>query len=50
MIKADYITKTFGSVQVLKGVTLEVAPAEVLCITGASVREKPRCYKYWERF
>lgn len=36
MIKADYITKTFGSVQVLKGVTLEVAPAEVLCITGAS--------------
>ncbi|HKM31437.1 MAG: ABC transporter ATP-binding protein [Bacteroidales bacterium] len=36
MIKADYITKSFGSVQVLKGVSLEVAPAEVLCITGAS--------------
>ena len=36
MIKADYITKSFGSVQVLKGVSLEVAPAEVVCITGAS--------------
>ncbi len=36
MIKADNITKSFGSVQVLKGVSLEVAPAEVLCITGAS--------------
>ena len=36
MIKADYITKSFGSVQVLKGISLEVAPAEVVCITGAS--------------
>lgn len=36
MIKADYITKSFGSVQVLKGVSLDVAPAEVVCITGAS--------------
>ena len=36
MLKADYITKSFGSVQVLKGVSLEVAPAEVVCITGAS--------------
>ncbi|MDD4919561.1 MAG: ABC transporter ATP-binding protein [Bacteroidales bacterium] len=36
MLKADYITKSFGSVQVLKGVSLDVAPAEVVCITGAS--------------
>ena len=36
MIKAEHITKSFGSVQVLKGVSLEVAPAEVVCITGAS--------------
>ncbi len=36
MIKAEHITKSFGSVQVLKGVSLEVAPAEIVCITGAS--------------
>lgn len=36
MIKADYITKSFGSVQVLKGISLLVAPAEVVSVTGAS--------------
>ena len=36
MVKADYITKSFGNVQVLKGISLEVAPAEMVCITGPS--------------
>jgi lipoprotein-releasing system ATP-binding protein len=36
MIKADYITKSFGSVQVLKGISLLAAPAEVVSVTGAS--------------
>ena len=45
MIKADYITKSFGSVQVLKGISLEVAPAEVVCITGASGAGKTTFYR-----
>lgn len=36
MIKADYITKSFGRVQILKGISLLVAPAEVVSVTGAS--------------
>ncbi len=36
IIQAHGIRKSFGSLQVLKGVDLEVAPAEVLAVTGAS--------------
>ncbi len=36
IIQAHGIRKNFGSLQVLKGVDLEVAPAEVLAVTGAS--------------
>jgi len=36
IIQAKGICKNFGSLQVLKGVDLEVAPAEVLAVTGAS--------------
>lgn len=36
MIKADYITKSFGRVQILKGISLLAAPAEVVSVTGAS--------------
>ena len=36
MIKAENIHKSFGSLEVLRGVTLNVAPAEVVSIVGPS--------------
>jgi lipoprotein-releasing system ATP-binding protein len=36
MIKAVNITKSFGSLQVLKGVNLHIAEKEIVTITGAS--------------
>lgn len=36
MIKAIDISKRFGTLEVLRGVTLEIAPSEVVSITGAS--------------
>ena len=36
MIKAENIHKSFGALEVLKGVTLNVAPAEVVSIVGPS--------------
>ena len=36
IIRAQGIRKNFGSLQVLKGVDLEVAPGEILAVTGAS--------------
>ena len=36
MIKAENIHKSFGSLEVLKGVSLNVAPAEVVSIVGPS--------------
>ena len=36
MIKANNIHKSFGSLEVLKGVSLNVAPAEVVSIVGPS--------------
>jgi len=36
MIKATGITKSFGSLKVLKGIDLEVQPAEIVSIVGAS--------------
>ena len=36
MIKANNIHKSFGSLEVLKGVSLDVAPAEVVSIVGPS--------------
>ncbi|MDR0829187.1 MAG: ABC transporter ATP-binding protein [Prevotellaceae bacterium] len=36
MIKASNITKSFGSLQVLKGVDLQIAEKEIVTITGAS--------------
>lgn len=36
MIKAQNIGKSFGSLEVLKGIDLQVAKAEVVCISGAS--------------
>jgi len=36
MIQADQITKSFGNLQVLKGINLDVAEGEVVSIVGAS--------------
>ena len=36
MIKATDIHKQFGSVEALRGVTLEVAQSEIVAIVGAS--------------
>lgn len=36
MIKAENIRKSFGALEVLKGVTLDVSPAEVVSIVGPS--------------
>ncbi|MBN1132510.1 MAG: ABC transporter ATP-binding protein [Bacteroidales bacterium] len=36
MIKAENITKSYGNLQVLKGISLEVKPAEVVSIVGSS--------------
>jgi len=36
MIKADQITKSFGNLQVLKGISLEITAGEVVSIVGAS--------------
>ncbi len=36
MIKASNIVKRYGNLEVLKGVSLDVAPCEVVSITGAS--------------
>jgi lipoprotein-releasing system ATP-binding protein len=36
MIQADQITKSYGNLQVLKGINLEIAAGEVVSIVGAS--------------
>jgi lipoprotein-releasing system ATP-binding protein len=36
MIKASEITKSFGNLQVLKGISLEIAAGEVVSVVGAS--------------
>jgi lipoprotein-releasing system ATP-binding protein len=36
MIQADHITKSYGNLQVLKGINLEIAAGEVVSIVGAS--------------
>ena len=36
MVKAERVQKSFGRLHVLKGVSLEVAPGEVVCMIGPS--------------
>lgn len=36
MLKAENITKSYGSLQVLKGINLHVAPGQIVSIVGAS--------------
>ncbi|AWH91943.1 amino acid ABC transporter ATP-binding protein [Dietzia lutea] len=52
MVKADQVVKNFGSLQVLKGITLEVAAGEVLCLVGPSGSGKStflRCINHLEK-
>jgi polar amino acid transport system ATP-binding protein len=52
MVKADHVRKHFGVLQVLKGVSLEVAPKEVVCLIGPSGSGKStflRCINHLER-
>ena len=37
------ITKSFGSLQVLKGIDLEIKKGEIVNIVGPSGAERPRC-------
>jgi polar amino acid transport system ATP-binding protein len=51
MIKAEAVHKRFGSLEVLKGISLEVAPSDVMCLLGPSGSGKStflRCVNHLE--
>src|SRR5437588_3689484 len=52
MVEADGVHKRFGRLEVLKGITLEVQPGEVMCILGPSGSGKTtfiRCINHLEK-
>lgn len=52
MVQAENVYKSFGRLQVLKGIDLEVAPREVFCIVGPSGSGKStflRCINHLEK-
>ncbi|MGY1618972.1 amino acid ABC transporter ATP-binding protein [Geodermatophilus sp. SYSU D00691] len=52
MVKAEQVYKSFGHVQVLNGIDLEVAPREVVCVIGPSGSGKStflRCINHLEK-
>jgi len=52
MLKASNIHKSFGDLEVLKGINLEVAPSEVVVLVGVSGSGKStllRCFNFLER-
>jgi polar amino acid transport system ATP-binding protein len=52
MVKAEEVHKSFGHLEVLKGINLEVAPREVMCIIGPSGSGKStflRCINHLEK-
>ena len=52
MVKAEQVHKRFGRLEVLKGVSLEVQPGEVVCMIGPSGSGKStflRCINHLER-
>jgi len=52
MVKAEAVLKSYGRLDVLRGVTLEVAPGEVMCIIGPSGSGKStflRCINHLEK-
>lgn len=51
VVSAQQVCKNFGSLQVLKGITLDVAPGEVMCMVGPSGSGKStflRCINHLE--
>jgi polar amino acid transport system ATP-binding protein len=52
MVKAEAVRKSFGHLEVLKGITLEVAPGQVFCVVGPSGSGKStflRCINHLEK-
>jgi polar amino acid transport system ATP-binding protein len=52
MVKAEEVHKRFGPLEVLKGISLEVAPGDVLCVIGPSGSGKStflRCVNHLEK-
>jgi polar amino acid transport system ATP-binding protein len=52
MVKAEAVQKSFGRLEVLKGVTLDVLPGQVMCILGPSGSGKStflRCINHLEK-
>ena len=52
MVRADNVHKSFGSLEVLKGVDLVVRPGEVCCVLGPSGSGKStflRCVNHLEK-
>ncbi|MFF0382338.1 amino acid ABC transporter ATP-binding protein [Streptomyces sp. NPDC004673] len=52
MVKSEGVHKSFGAVQVLKGIDLEVKPGEVFCLIGPSGSGKStflRCINHLEK-
>ncbi len=52
MVKAEGVHKSFGQVEVLKGIDLEVRPGEVFCLIGPSGSGKStflRCINHLEK-
>ncbi|HEY7621494.1 MAG TPA: amino acid ABC transporter ATP-binding protein [Solirubrobacteraceae bacterium] len=52
MVKAEAVHKRFGRLDVLKGISLEVAPGEVMCVLGPSGSGKStflRCINHLEK-
>jgi polar amino acid transport system ATP-binding protein len=52
MVKAENVHKSFGRVEVLKGIDLQVRPGEVMCIVGPSGSGKStflRCVNHLEK-
>lgn len=52
MVKAEGVCKSFGALQVLNGITLEIGEGEVLCIVGPSGSGKStflRCINHLEQ-
>src|SRR5436305_3203547 len=52
MVKAEAVHKNFGRLEVLRGIDLEVAPGEVMCLLGPSGSGKStflRCINHLEK-
>jgi polar amino acid transport system ATP-binding protein len=52
MVKAEAVCKRFGRLEVLKGITLDVQPGEVMCLLGPSGSGKStflRCINHLEK-